>query len=116
VTSGTYLLSRTYINWFTNHSLASYPVECLTNTIALRQGIEKVTFIRRDYDSLLGQFFNPVTNNYTLTAVTNNHLFPQHVQRVVSGPDILFTAAPLQTLTSLASSRTWPGRASSPGR
>ena len=93
--SGTFLASRTYINWFTNHQMAYYPIDCVPNTIALRQGIEKVTFVRRDFDSRLGQFISPITNNYTLTAVTNSHLFPQRVQRVVTGPDILFTAADL---------------------
>jgi len=78
------------------------PVICATNSVALRQGIEKITFIRRDFDSLLGQFFSPVTNNYSLTAVTNYNLYPpstnfirQQVQRVVTQPDILFTASDL---------------------
>ena len=79
------------------------PVVCLSNSIGLRQGIEKVTFIRRDYDSLIGQFYSPITNNYTLTLVTNELvggtnrtiLIPQQVRRVVTAPDILFTAADL---------------------
>ena len=29
--SGTYLLSRTYIYWYTNHNMAYFPVECVTN-------------------------------------------------------------------------------------
>ncbi len=93
--SGTYLLGRTYISWWTNHNLVEIPVECVSNSIALRQGIEKVTFIRRDFDSQLGQTWPPVTNYYTLTAVTNNQLFPQTVERVVTQPDILFSAADL---------------------
>ena len=83
------------------------PILCPSNTVALRQGIEKVTFIRRDYDYLLGQFYSPVVNNYTLTAVSNRTvvvngitnvtriLLPQTVQRVVTQPDILFSAADL---------------------
>ena len=93
--SGTYLLSRTYINWFTNHSLAYYPVECASNSIALRQGIEKVTFVRRNYDSLIGQFFAPITNYYTSTTVTNNALVRQQHRRIVTQPDILFSASDL---------------------
>jgi hypothetical protein len=86
----------TYINWFTNYTLAYFPVVCPTNTVALRQGIEKVTFIREDYDSLLGTFFNPVTNYYTLTSITTtNTLFPQRIQRVVTQPDILISAVDL---------------------
>ena len=84
------------IDYFTNHVFVVNPIDCLPNTVALRQGIEKVTFIRRDYDSLLGQFYSPVTNNYTLTAVTNYSLYPQQIQRVVTGPDILFSAQDLE--------------------
>ena len=42
-----------------------------TNTSALRCGIEKVTFVKVKYDSWLGTTFHPVTNNYTVTIVTN---------------------------------------------
>ena len=96
-TAGGTVISNSFtqvvISYFTNHVYLMNPILCLPNTIALRQGIEKVTFIRRDLDS--EQFFPPVTNNYTLTAVTNNTLFPQRVQRVVTQPDILFSAADL---------------------
>jgi hypothetical protein len=83
------------VSYFTNFYYRYYPVVCVTNSVALRQGIEKVTFIRRDYDSLLGRFFNPVTNDYVLTSVTNRIPVPQRVQRLVTEPDILFTAADL---------------------
>jgi hypothetical protein len=94
-TTNSQSFTQVVIDYFTNHVFLINPILCLPNTIALRQGIEKVTFIRRDFDSLLGQVFPPVTNNYTLTAVTNNTLFPQTVQRVVTQPDILFSAADL---------------------
>jgi Putative Ig domain len=87
--------TQVVIDYFTNNAYLIYPILCLPNTIALRQGIEKVTFIRRDFDSLLGQFFSPVTNNYMLTAVTNYALFPQRIQRTVTRPDILFSASDL---------------------
>ena len=32
---------------------------------AVRCGVDKITFIRRDYDNLLGQFFAPYTNQFT---------------------------------------------------
>jgi hypothetical protein len=88
-------LTQIVIDYFTNHVFLIHPIDCVPNSIALRQGIGKVTFIRRDYDSLLGQFYPPVTNNYTLTAVTNNGLLVQTVQRVVTNADILFSAADL---------------------
>ena len=101
--------TQVVIDYFTNNAYLINPILCLTNTIALRQGIEKVTFIRRDFDSLLGQFFGPVTNNYTLTAVTNSHLFPQRVQRVVTQPDILFSAADITAGIILTVNRAAPG-------
>ena len=99
--------SQVIIRPFNQDVFQINPILCPSNTVALRQGIEKVTFIRRDYDYLLGQFYSPVVNNYTLTAVSNKTvvvngitnvtriLLPQRVQRVVNQPDILFSAADL---------------------
>ena len=96
VTTNTFpIISGAFIYYFTNHVFQINPILCEANTVALRQGIEKVTFIRRDYDSLLGQYFAPITNFYTLTSVTNYSLVRQTIQRVVTQPDILFTAADL---------------------
>jgi hypothetical protein len=65
--SGTYLVGRSYINWITNHYLAAYPVLCVTNQPGLRRGVEKVTFVKTAYDSLLGRFYAPQTNFFTMT-------------------------------------------------
>ena len=73
--------SQVVIEYFAQKVFLANPILCLTNSVALRQGIEKVSFVRRDYDSLLGQFYYPITNYYTLTAVTNNTLFTQRIQR-----------------------------------
>ena len=94
--TNTQFFSQTVLDYFTNHVFLVNPILCLTNTIALRQGIGKVTFVHTEFDSLLGRFYSPITNNYTLTGVTNYHLFPQRVQRVVTQPDILFTAQDLE--------------------
>jgi hypothetical protein len=59
---------------------------------ALRPGIEKLTFIRQDHDSLLGQSI-PVTNVFTDTYLTNGIALNQQVQRVITEPDFLFCAA-----------------------
>jgi len=48
--------------------------------------------VRADFDSLLGQTFQPITTEYTMTAVTNSHTVVQRFQRVVTAPDILFSA------------------------
>lgn len=61
---------------------------------ALRPGVEKVNFVRQQYASTNGQFV-PITNNYTDTYVTNSTFLHQSVQRIISQPDILFSAADL---------------------
>lgn len=69
-----------------------------TNTIqatGLRPGIEKITFQRVDYDSLLGQQLTPYTYYYTDLVITNYVAYPQYVARTVTTPDILFTAEDL---------------------
>jgi hypothetical protein len=58
---------------------------------ALRPGIEKLTFIRQDYDSTLGRT-TPVTNEFTDTYFTNGIARHQQVQRVITQPDFLFCA------------------------
>jgi len=92
VVSGTYLLSRTYISWWTNHQYAYFPVLCLTNQPGLRRGVEKLTFVKTAYDSLLGRFYAPQTNFFTMTTVTNSTNWMQVYQRVATAPDFLFTA------------------------
>ena len=92
ILSGTYLLSRTYITWFTNHYLADFQVQCVTNEPGLRRGVEKITFVKTAYDSLLGKFYVPQTNTFTMTTVTNSTNWVQTFQRVVTAPDFLFTA------------------------
>ena len=92
VNGGNFLLGRTYVTWFTNHNLASFQVLCVTNEPSLRRGIEKVTFVKTAYDSLLGRFYNPQTNYFTMTTVTNSTNWVQTFQRVATVPDFLFTA------------------------
>jgi hypothetical protein len=58
---------------------------------ALRPGIEKLTFIRQDYDSTLGRT-TPLTNDFTDTYFTNGMAMQQQVQRVITQPDFLFCA------------------------
>jgi hypothetical protein len=65
---------------------------CDTTNVSLNQGIEKVTFVRRDFDSLLGRFFHPITNEYVLNSITNSTIVPHRIRRVVTAPDILFQA------------------------
>jgi hypothetical protein len=80
---------------FTPHQFLVQPINCATATPApgLREGIEKMQFVQADYDSLLGQFFQPVTNTFTTVLVTNSQAVNQTFQRVVTTPDFIFSAA-----------------------
>lgn len=84
------------------------PVVCPENTVALRQGIERVRFVRRDFDSLIGQFYYPTNHSYVLNAVTNNTLIPQTVTRQVTLPDLLITAQDLVVGPSTVGARLGP--------
>ncbi|MFO1487035.1 MAG: putative Ig domain-containing protein [Verrucomicrobiota bacterium] len=85
----TYTVST--ITYFTNNWLVYLPITCPENTIGLRQGVERIQFKRRDFDSLIGTFWEPATNRYTLYELTNNTLRPQLIERVVNRPDFLFS-------------------------
>ncbi len=63
--------------------------------VGLRTGLGKVKFVRVDYDSLFG-FFEPFTNYWTDTVITNSGTISQNLERPLAAPDILFDAADLQ--------------------
>jgi hypothetical protein len=85
----------------TNYALLAAPCELLSGstgtnaTTGLFQGVESITFVQASFDSLLGQFFQPITNQYKVMMVVNSQLVPATLQRVVTAPDILFSAADL---------------------
>ena len=62
---------------------------------ALRRGVGRVQFISASYDSILGQFFQPLTNTYSMVMITNSQQVTEYYQRVVTGPDFLFQTADL---------------------
>jgi hypothetical protein len=80
---------------FTNHAFVVYPVACVPTNIANRQGLDTIKYVRRDYDSLLGRFWAPITNSYWANSVSNNIIMPQYIQRVVTTPDYVFSAGDL---------------------
>ena len=96
-TTTTYGYSQNIVTYFTNYIFVVNPVVCaqVASTAGLYQGIENVKFVKSSFDSLLGQFFQPITNNYTMVLVTNSQAKLQHFQRIVTTPDFLFSATDL---------------------
>lgn len=87
--------SQTISSVFTQYVFQVRSVTCPQNVAGLRQGIERIRFVRRDFDSLVGQFYQPITNEYNTFILTNNSLVAQRVQRVVTAPDIVISAQDL---------------------
>ena len=101
--SSGFLFSQSVITYFTNMIVVINPVSCptgssaQTNTPVLRQGIERISFVRKDFDSLLGVVFQPTNTIFTNYAVANNQVVTQAFSRLVNQPDILFSAADLDS-------------------
>jgi hypothetical protein len=89
------IYTENLLTYHTNHVFLALPVSCVGTNISLREGINKMQFVRRDYDSLLNRFWEPVTNTFTAVTVTNNATFIETIQRVVTAPDIVLSAADL---------------------
>lgn len=87
--------TQSVVSYFTNHAFVVLPISCVASNVAAYEGVEKISFIRRDYDSLFGRFFFPITNEYVLHTVTNFTVYPQRVSRILVRPDFLITAADL---------------------
>ncbi|HAV62912.1 MAG TPA: hypothetical protein DCY13_11175, partial [Verrucomicrobiales bacterium] len=68
-----------------------------TNLIApspsLRLGIDKMRFEKRNFDSLLGTFFQPFTNVFQAKIVTNSTVLTENYIRPVLRPDFVLRAA-----------------------
>jgi hypothetical protein len=91
--------TQSLVIYLTNHLYVAQPLICgvvttgaQANVTGLYEGIQKMSFFQANFDSLLGQFFQPITNNYTMVFVTNFQAVLQNFQRVVTQPDFLFTA------------------------
>lgn len=87
--------SQSIITTFTNHTYVVEPIICNQTPFvtSLYEGVEKVLFTNADYDSLVGQYFQPITNYYTMVMVTNSQAHLVNFVRVVTAPDILFDAS-----------------------
>ncbi len=81
------------VNFFQTNSV-------ITNSLALRAGIEKISFRKTSYNSLFGTVFRPIVQSFTSpvfasTLSGKTSIVDQKVRRVVFRPDILFTAGNL---------------------
>jgi hypothetical protein len=87
------------ITFQTNHTVLFLPVTCPVDAVGLRGGMDQIQFVRRDYDGLTSQLWDPVTNDYTLVEIndTNHTSAVRHFSRRVPKPDILFSAADLSS-------------------
>jgi hypothetical protein len=63
--------------------------------IALRGGVDKVSFVRVNFDSMLAQGFLGATNLFVDQFITNGVIRSQTVARQMLNPDILFRAGDL---------------------
>jgi len=117
VTTGTSSVSFVpgSLSFFTNHTLVYLPVTCPVDSVAIRGGVDRIQFIRRDYDSLISQAWDEVTNDYTLPEldVTNRTVSLKHFQRRVPRPDFLFTAVDWAANSAVAYSNTVDGATAS---
>jgi len=63
-------------------------------TTALRPGVDKIIFKLARNDSVFGNFIT-ISNTYQDAYYTNSHLVAQNLERVLTAPDILFSAGDL---------------------
>jgi hypothetical protein len=94
----TYSYQENIVTIFTNHWYVAEPCSFQTPSAADYQGIERVQFVRvpdQQLDPLTDTFLQPITNLYTMEWYnpTNYTVSPRVFQRVVTEPDILFSAA-----------------------
>jgi hypothetical protein len=89
--------SETIISHYTNDTYLVQGSIC-TNVAPVaeqRRGVEHIQFVRGDYDSESGYFFNQFTETFTMTTVTNGQDVVKTYQRIIATPDLLFQAADL---------------------
>lgn len=90
--SNGFVYSKSIVTFFTNHYYLYQPLTCTAAATGLYQGVDNIKFVRANYDSLIGQFFQPITNFYTMEVVSNSQLVTQTFRRVITQPDILLSA------------------------
>jgi hypothetical protein len=89
--------TQTTTTIFTNHTFVIEPLTCTAaaDTATQRRGIERIQFVKANFDSLLTQLFQPITNLYSMATVSNSQPQIRYYRRVITTPDFLFTATDL---------------------
>ena len=100
--SAGFFTSQSLVTYSTSHVYVVQSPICsstvtggATNGPGLHPGIEKIQFVSAPFDSLLGQFFQPITNIYTMVVISGSKAQSQTFLRVVTTPDFTFAAADL---------------------
>lgn len=75
-----------------NTTNAATGVAGTANFTGLIGGVEKITFVKVKYDSLLGNTFTPINLTYSVPWVTNFTVQKLQVTRTITAPDIIFAA------------------------
>ena len=110
VVDGTNVFAGTQatITSFTNHTFVIQPLTCTAaaDAATLRTGIENIKFVRANFDSLLTQTFQPITNYYQMLTVSNSQPVIRYYRRIITAPDFLFTAEDFFGIGAIDGSRT----------
>jgi hypothetical protein len=90
-TTPVFIVGETNISFETTYNYIVQPITCLANSTSIRAGVDKVKFIRRDFDSLLGTLWTPVTNTYKEVEIIGGVVQTNSYIRVVTRPDVLLS-------------------------
>jgi hypothetical protein len=99
--------SVSIVEQFPHHSFVINPVNCNPLTVGVRGGLQRIAFVRHDFDPLLGRLFHPITNDFGTRSIATNGVpggnpATERFRRVVTRPDILFTAQDLVGLQTVS--------------
>ncbi|MDX1952135.1 MAG: hypothetical protein SFY81_08105 [Verrucomicrobiota bacterium] len=94
---------REIIYPFESEFCQAFPINFQAGSLlALRPGIDSIRLRRFNTNDILNENFITITNDYTVSILTNGTFVPQRFRRVSTGPDILFSARDLGTFTDIA--------------
>src|SRR5262249_49362253 len=77
--------------------------------LALRPGVEKISFVQLPYDSVAGRLAKQWKGRFTDSYIVSNQVVHQELERVLDQPDFLLSAADTGNSLSLLFERTGTG-------